>query len=360
MALRRSDILRLLDRMEVLLDDAFFEAVLQIRSRAQMRQLVAALDAGDIDAAFRSAGMRPGSWTTLTESVRNVYQASGAAVMAADVPARFGAMFDISNPRAEVWISKHSSELITKINADTRASIQTILENGLRAGRGSNSTALDIVGRISKQTGRRTGGIIGLSDPQTKYVAEMRKALSGPLPVGVSGINPAGKPVKKFWIGNNGDLQSKYTLRDKRFDGTIKKAIQAGEKLADADVNRLAGRYSDRLLEARGKTVARTEAQNALHQAAEEAMNQVVDGGWARAEDIIGKWDAFSDLKTRSGHLAMDGQERQHGTPFNNPVTGAFLMHPGDSELGAGPEDIVNCRCVKIRKVNFAAIEMAR
>ena len=354
MAANRAELLRLLEKMGVPIGSAFLEAVAKITSRAQIMRLTLAIEAGNIEAAFQAAGMRVGSWGTLTESIRNAYITGGAFVMARDVPKRFGAEFNISNPRAEQWLRQHSSQLITLINADQRDSVQILMRAGLQAGRNPKSIGLDIVGRIGAN-GRRSGGVLGLNGPQTQYLADFRQALSGPLPVGVHRIGPDGNPVKKFWIGNDGELQSVYSRRDKRFDGTVRKAIANETPLDTATVNRLTGRYSDRLLKLRGDTIGRTEALSALNESSDEALRQIVQEGLAPPDAVTRIWRHSFSQNERPGHLQMSGQERGINEPFLNPLTGVSLQHPGE-----GPaSETINCRCMIEHKIDFIKAEMA-
>jgi len=91
------------------------------------------------------------------------------------------------------------------------------------------------------------------------------------------------------------------------------------------------------LARARAAAIARTETHNAAMAAIEASMK-------SKSIEIASKtWHAVGDAKTRPTHRAAHGQS----VPFNEPfsVGGAQLMRPGDSSLGAGPEEIVNCRC---------------
>lgn len=57
-------------------------------------------------------------------------------------------------------------------------------------------------------------------------------------------------------------------------------------------------------------------------------------------------WLSERDDRVRPTHITADGQR----VPVNEPfwVGGYRVMYPTDSSLGAGPEEIVNCRCVEI------------
>ena len=83
-------------------------------------------------------------------------------------------------------------------------------------------------------------------------------------------------------------------------------------------------------------------------------MQQMLDNGYLKRDQVSYEWDASEDSATRDSHRAMDGQIRKEGDPF---VTGAghLLRFPGDRGLGAPAEEIINCRCQRLVKVDYLA-----
>lgn len=328
----RSQILRLMDKLEVPMLKEFRNTIAQIRSRSQLARLITAIENGDLEAAFRAAGMREGQWSTLAEQIRSAYVESGIFSVAADVPTRFGMTFNITNPRAEEWLRFKSSAFVTRMNADQREAVQEMLQSGMARGRNPRTTALDIIGRVSGRTGRRTGGVLGLNGPQTNAVINARQQLN--------------------------NLDSSYFTRirrDRRYDNMVREAIRSGTPLTDKQVNTIIGRYEDRLLQTRGETIARTETLEALNEASDEALRQVIDDGLAPPDAVVRVWQHSFSGNERKGHLEMHGQERGIDEPFYNPETGVELMHPGE-----GPaSEVINCRCIAIHRINFSAVENA-
>lgn len=332
MAASRRELLRLLDKLEREIAREFGVSVNLIKSGANLTALSIAIEAGDLDAIMRYAGFRPGSWAQLTEAIRQAYIEAGVFVIAADVPARFGATFDWTNPRAENWLREHSSRLITLINSEQRESIREVLEAGVRAGRNPRSIALDIVGRLNRATGRREGGIIGLNGPQARAALNARADLE--------------------------ELSSNYftrARRDRRFDSLVRRHIENGTPLSQADINRIVGRYEARLLKLRGDTVGRTEALAALNSAHNESVAQIIDEGLAPPDAVKRKWNHSYKPDKRPGHFELDGVEVGPDEPFVNPVTGVRLMYPGD-----GPaSEVINCACLMTTVIDFYAVEQA-
>jgi len=166
----------LLDSLEPRAARAFRRAVAGIKSRSQLARLVAAIERQDVDAAIRAAGLSAGSWNDVTNEIRNAFT-EGGALVAADAPRRLGFVFNVNNPRAQRWLADHSSNLVTRIMQEQRDAIRATLEVGFSQGRNPRSVALDIIGRMDSATGRRQGGIVGLTEQMAGYVRNMQNTL---------------------------------------------------------------------------------------------------------------------------------------------------------------------------------------
>jgi SPP1 gp7 family putative phage head morphogenesis protein len=87
----------------------------------------------------------------------------------------------------------------------------------------------------------------------------------------------------------------------------------------------------------RSATIARTETHNAAMAAVEAALK------YKNIKIGSKTWVAINDSRTRPSHSAVGGTTVPFDQPFS--VGGALMMRPGDASLGAGAEEIVNCRC---------------
>ena len=308
-----------LDRSTREIEQQYSLFVASTVSAVTVTSVIAAIEAGNVDAIPITSA----SLTGVNESVRATYLRGGQF----EAPAA-RIQFDIRNTRAEAWLREQSSDLITRVSESQREATRIVMQAGMAQGRNPRQTALDIVGRVGA-TGRRSGGIVGLSAPQAEYVTSARAELS------------TGNP--RYFT---------RTRRDRRFDAMIRKAFDSGKPIPAADVDRIVGRYADRLLFTRGEAIARTEATAALNAAREEAMMQSVEAGNIHRDLITRYWDSAGDARTRPAHAAMDGQSRPAGQPFQSP-TGVLMMHPGDSSMGAGAEDVANCRCFERIRYDF-------
>jgi hypothetical protein len=256
--------------------------------------------------------------------------------------------FNVRSPAAEQWLTDMSSRLIVEIAQQQREMVRSVLTQNLAEGRNPRAAALDLIGRVDQRTGRRAGGFIGLTDQQAGWGFDLRRSLESPT-VGVI-VDADGKKKRKFWIDEKGEFQSVYSLRDKRFDGAIRKAIESGDLLPKAQIDNAVTRYQARAERYRGETIARTESINALRSGQNESIRQAVEVGELDTQDVTKVWDATGDSRTRLTHIQADGQRRALDEPFN--VGGADLMYPGDP---SGPaRETIQCRCIQRVEIDFA------
>lgn len=321
----------ILERLEPEVRRAFEEAIADIRSAAQLQAVIGHLEAGNVEAALIALNLRAEFFQPLDDALTDAFNAGGVSVLAGlpalPVPfssgARVVARFDGRNPRAERVARDLSSTLITQIIDDQREAIRAVIEAGIEAGQGPRDTALNIVGRVNKATGKREGGIVGLNAPQTKAWLKAGDELDA--------LDPAYFERK---------------LRDKRFDPMVRKAIETGKPLSKADRERVLNRYSARLLKHRGDTIARTETIASLNAGRDQGIRQLIEAGNITEDQVRKVWDSSGpDGRTRDTHLGMEAQERRLDEPFVTPM-GYRLMHPGDASLGAPGSETINCRCV--------------
>jgi hypothetical protein len=331
----------LIARHEPIIRAAFEASVRDITSNVQLGRIVAQLEAGNIDGAIRAVGLDPAAFQPLSDAVELAFKSGGATTANAigRLTDRAGnavvIRFDVRNQAAEAWLRDHSSTLVTRIVEDQRVAIRNALTAGMEAGQNPRSMALDIVGRVNRLTGRREGGIVGLTSQQEAFVRSARAEL-------LSGDPKA--------------LQHYLTrkLRDRRFDREVLRSIGSGVPIDADTVARATGRYADRLLKLRGDTIARTEALTSLHASKHEAFRQGLDASGFGEDAVTRKWRSSGKKNRRETHRQMHGQTVTGlDTPFQSP-SGALLLHPGDTSLGAGADEIVNCECDEVIQFDFS------
>lgn len=320
--MNQAEILRQIEGMEPKLQRAYLEQVrgaVDAAVIAEIERYIEAGDQGSLDGALALGG-----FGILFELIRSGYMAGGA-YETKQVPKSSGKTdFDVRAPAADAWLGGHIESLKVQMDRDLIDSVRVTVAAGLQAGRSPRQIALDLAGRVSKQTGKRTGGSIGLPGNFAQYAVDARTQL----------------------LSGDQDQMKKYltrTRRDRRFDSMVTRAIQTGKPVNKADVEKIVGRYSDRLLQTHAEMIARSEALESFSAGRDRVYEQLVERGLPR-EAVTKDWDTRGDDKVRHSHSGMQGQERPLGQPFLS-TAGALLRYPGDRSLGAGYNETANCRC---------------
>ena len=89
--------------------------------------------------------------------------------------------------------------------------------------------------------------------------------------------------------------------------------------------------------------IARTEGHRIQTTATMDAMTAAKD----RGADILKQWDSTLDARTRSSHVAVDGEIRELNKKFSNG-----LEFPGDPHGRAA--EVINCRCALLQRARWA------
>lgn len=319
----------LLERLSPDVARAFREAIRDITDNAILKQVVEAIERADYEGAFRALGVSPASFNGLAAALQATFEVGGIATIATFPKYVQNAeglksmlRFNVRDPRAEKWLQEQSSRLVVEISDDIRVAVRNTMTAGLADGRNPRNVALDIVGRIDPSTGQREGGVVGLGPREEQWSRNTRTKLAT--------LDPS---------------YFDLALRDKRFDGTVEKAIRDGKPLPRDVVDKLVDRYRANALQFRGENIGRTETLAALNRSEWEAIKQSVAIGDLKASQVEKVWDDVGDSRTRHSHREMDGQRRQLDEPFVSPLTNSRMLYPGDTSLGASGSEVINCRC---------------
>lgn len=311
----------------------WIKSVAGMKADTQLKLLEAKIEANDIDGIINSLGIKRASFEEFETAISESYYAGGiyTAAKIGKIPVPDGALvfkFDVRDPQAEKWIRDHSSNLIVEIIADQKDAVRTMLDAGLVAGNNPRTSALDLVGRINQATGKRLGGVVGLTNQQAQWVVSAREELI--------------------------ELNPNYltrALRDKRFDAAFNKALESGKPLTKEQINNAIAQLENRALRYRGENIARTESLNALRAGQFQAVDQAIEIGEVDTRDAVKVWDASGDGRTRDSHAYAEGQTVPTKQPFM--IGGSLMMFPGDSSLGAPASQVINCRCRSQYKIDF-------
>jgi len=348
----RKAFLKLLDDTWPGVRSEFVAAMRQARAGVDMKALEAAIARGDVDAAFRALRFDAADLFKTDTAITAAMTAGGSyqmgafqhATRRAPIASRVVQSFGGRNERAERIALELGSNLVTEVVDDTRVLIAQTIRGGLEAGNNPRRTALDIGGRVVN--GTRQGGLVGLHSTQAGYVNGRIDPITQRLIPGLRQELADPSTASHYFT---------RTRRDKRFDGIVRRAIADGRPVAQADIDRMAQQYSNKLLRQRGETIARTETLKALNAGRQEALAQLIENpnNDVQAQDVVRAWDSTGDARTRETHAAADGQVVPQGEAFT--VGGYSMMYPGDTSLGAPAGETVNCRCVVDIRIDFFA-----
>jgi len=315
----------ILEEYAAAIRDAFLAAIFGIRSTVSLRLFIMRIEANDVSGAIEALNIQPAAFNPMLDEIAKAYNAGGNGTINNLPPLRdpqgfrINLLFDARNPLAEAWLRDHSATLVREIVDDQVNSIRVALAAGQARGASALQTALDVVGRVNRATGQRSGGIIGLTSTQAEWVRKYRDELL---------LLSAGALLRN--------------LRDRRFDNTVRKAIAAGEPLPVEKIDKMVMAYQNRALRYRGEAIAKTESLIALNTGAEEAIRQTVARGAVDSNMIDCAWHTREDESVRGSHQPMNGQVRPYGQSFVSGA-GVLLRYPGDPQ--APVSEIAGCRC---------------
>jgi hypothetical protein len=318
---------------------AFMEAIDDIRSNIVLRRVVERLERGDINGAIAALNLDEAAFRPLEEAIREAYNGGGVAAVE-NMPTlrdpeghRVVVRFGVRNLEAETWLREHSTALVTNIVEDQRLAIRSSFEAGLARGDNPTRTAVDVAGKMNRVTGRREGGVIGLTSQQASYVDNARRQLLSGDPDEMRAYLERGR-------------------RDKRFDRTILKAIREGKPVPREMVDRIVGRYSDGLLKLRADTIGLNETMTALGESKDHAFRQQIARGAVAAQDVTKTWRHTPQEHPRVQHVAMQSQTVRFDKPFVAP-DGTMIPYP--HAVGVPARHVLGCKCFAEYKIDFVA-----
>lgn len=390
------DVDSLIDKLAPALAAVFLAAISLLRRGIDFAALVDALRSGDIEAAIAALNIDRGAFSGYVMERQSAFAYAGAAVsegmtrdrtaffkeaelpevraprsrpapagpsgpiapppsapaMDGPPPTNIQFRFDMTNPRAEARIRTEAASRVAGYVDEQIDTARRVIADGFSRGEGPQTIATDIAGRINPISKRREGGIVGLSDPQVGYVDNMRaRLLSGDPDEMMKVLGRFDKDGK--WIEGTG-----MTLRDRRFDRTIKKAIRdvaAGKEspLTRDKIDEMVAKYSDRLLARRAEDIARTETAQGVEMARAEATRQALDKSGLDDDAVVKTWiHQGGPEHARNWHLQMHNKSVTGiDTPFVLP-DGSVMQHPHDP--AGGVRNNANCRCRGEQLIDWA------
>lgn len=303
---------RLLAQAEPRLRAAFLRMVSAIKSQYTLSEIATFVEAGSLaqalDTALRSVSILGEAYVDeFITAAREAASYLGRSV--ADIQI----VFDQTNTRAVEAMRRNQLRLVRGFTEQQRETVRQILFDGVQ--RGLNP----------REIARQFRDSIGLTPNQMRAVENYRRALSELSPDAL-----------------------RRALRDKRFDRTVLNAIDRGQSLTAAQIDKMVGRYHEKMLAHRAEVIARTESLRAVNQGTEALFQQGIDEGTLQADNMERIWNTASDDRVRDSHEPMNGQSQPFGVAFQSGA-GNALMYPGDPDAPA--EETIQCRCVVATRI---------
>lgn len=341
----------LLAQYEPRVASAFREAIEQIKSSVVLKTIVERLERGDIAGAVVAVQFEPEAFAALEMSLREAFNAGGIN-MAQSLPSlvapdgtRVLFQFGVRNLEAERLIREQLVTLVTNITDDQQEALRFAFQTGLAAGRNPTATALDVVGRVNRITGRREGGTIGLTSRQVEFIYGETGARANLL---------SGDPERmKRYL----DLKT----RDRRFDRTVAKAIREGKPVPADMVVKIVARLNDRNLKLRGDTIGLEETRTALFSVRDNAIRQQIEAGKITAQEVTKKWKHSGSEHPRLQHVQLSLQSKAQGIPLDQAFIapdGTMLMYPHDPK--APGRHRIGCKCRIEYDIDYIAAGLRR
>lgn len=301
------DMSRLIALLEKRLGVQWADVVEWLRKQNSLDALEAKLVNGRLDDVIAEV-------TTAAEKfaaeVHHAYVAAGVAeasyldAKVADTLVRF----DSAYPSVVARARQNTYEQVYGLTTETRATVRSIISEGVREG------------AAPRETARRIRDSIGLTQPQERALENYRRSLE------------------------QGDWSRalSYELSSGQTDRTVMRLQRDGGHMTQAQIEAAVTRYRENSIAHRAETIARTESLAAAHQGADDAIRQAIDRGDVAADELVKEWHAGTRTRyARAEHRALDGKTVAFGEDFD--VGGVRMSYPGDPRGGAG--NVANCRC---------------
>lgn len=220
--------------------------------------------------------------------------------------------FDQVNTRAVAAMQANKLRLVSQFTQQQREASRQAIIRGVTEGANPIEQA-----RAFKQS-------IGLTTKQEAAVNNYRRLLTG----ASESKTEASQVMAR-------------ALRDKRFDRTVARAAREGVPLTEKQINKMVGRYREKMIKYRSEVIARTESMRAVSEGQNEMYQQAIDNGDLTQEGVKRKWVAAKDERTRSSHTRLNGTVRMMGEVWMGDE--GPLRFPRDPD--APGAETIQCRC---------------
>lgn len=273
-------------------------------------ELARLIEGGQMESALLGFGRSAGAFST--QVAQSTIRSGEALAEALSGALGRPVAFNPADPRLAELLEQSRFRTIEAITTSSRQAANEAL--GIARARGLSL----------RQQAQEVRASLGLTQRQVRAVENYRTALE---------------------TGNRDALRR--ILRDRRFDPSVRRALESGTPLSRSQINRMVRRYRDRQRAFRAQTVAETESLRAVHEGQELMVEQAIASGDLDQDDVTSQWFTRRDERVRGSHRSMHRQKRDHGDPFVSG-NGVQLRYPGDPN--APLNETARCRC-RVKKL---------
>lgn len=317
----------LLNKFAPIVAREFNAAMKRAASSIDFDALVLALKAGNVDRALELIKIAPEHLFAVEAALTQVRSSAGQAI-SGDLPRAIKGVFsfDGKHARAVSIAEQQSAAMITAVSENSIKSARGVIVESLKKNTPAEKIARDLVGKMAN--GSRSGGFLGLTEPQAESIRGGRRKLSSGQP----------SELRKYL---------KLKQRDSRHDKLIKRAIKEGKPISASKIEEILRDHKNKALIYRGRQVARTEVRMAQATGREEGYRQVFER--SDVESVSKRWQHNDSVNPREDHKAMDGTVLSSEESF--VFTDTTMAHSHDPKGGA--EHNVGCHCTTIYRVRM-------
>lgn len=331
-----SEIERLAAKLEPQLARAILSGLKQMGDDLDLDLIVSALESGDVSKVIAALAIDPKTaFPALSPALQGGVYAAGAATAATISLSGTAFAFDQLNPRLITWLQTYNLGLIRQITDSTKEAVRSMLTTGMTAG--SNP----------KEVARQIKEVVGLTERQAKAVANYRKELETfhlKRTAGAYGLGNKVSLVNGTQVtvldddGLNTDGINERRLRDFRFDGQLRRAVETGVPLKPEQIDKMVAAYQRKYLAYRSRTIARTEALRTTNMGVQDAWRQAVEDGKMDEALVRRQWIVARDERLCEWCSPIPKMNPKRGVRLDKP----FATPKGPVTL---PPVHPNCRC---------------
>jgi len=289
----------------------FMDMVNSMKDEANIKQLAELLQSGKIDEAVNMLNAHVDRFAD--EVIMLMPTAATQAATFLRNTLSINVSYNQTNYRAVNLMNSSRIDLVRELRNEQRASVRVALSDGIARGLNPRDQA------------RNFRDSIGLTARQQQAVINYRTLLE-----------------------NNSSAALTRQLRDRRFDGTVARAIEENSLLTTDQINRIVDRYRTRFINFRAENIARTESLRTIHESTNEMFSQAIETGALQKDELVQEWLTAGDGDVRDSHESMHGQQVAFGEKFTSG-SGNAIAYPGDRSAPA--EESINCRCTVTTRI---------